>query len=362
MLVNTQYSVICSKREHTDKAEYVFPQHERKGCVLRMSNRSDSNLTNPRQAFSFAFRVGASTFTVVLILGTIFGNVLVIVAFSFFARMRTVTNYFVVSLACTDLGVALFSMPLWIAYLLTGPMWVLGDNLSRAWTMMDILTGTASITNLMAISFDRSICINNPLRYSDWMTCRKVTVIITCVWIYSICVTVASFLLYTKRIFNFITFITCFCVPLLVIITAYSIIFKVALRQIRQISAMSPAQYTGRHNRFLKEVKAVKTLAVVVGAFVICWLPFIALNMVYSLCDPSQYCPVVNPEVILVTKWMHYGNSLLNPVIYTAMNRDFRRAFMALLCWKTRMMPEKIVTDTLRTNVEGNSGFQMTRS
>lgn len=321
-----------------------------------MSNISAVNSTNAPQTFPEAFRAGTASFTIILILATIFGNVLVILAFVLHRRMRTVTNAFVVSLACTDLCVALFSMPVWVTYLLTGPN---GATLSRAWTMVDILIGTASIMNLMAISFDRVLCIKNPLQYSHWMTPRKATAMITGVWIYSISVAVTSFLFFVERIFNLIVFIMCFCVPLLVIITAYSIIFKVALRQIRQIRAIAPNQYARSHSRFLKEFKAAKTLAVVVGAFVICWLPFVTLNVIYSLCDPSHDCPVVKPEVIMVTKWMHYGNSLLNPIIYTVMNREFRRAFKALLCLASRFLPEEMTGDTFRSTLATNSGFQM---
>ena len=297
-------------------------------------------------------------FTIILILGTIFGNILVIVAFSFYVRMRTVTNYFVVSLACTDLCVALFSMPVWVVYLLTGPMWVLGVTLSRVWTMVDILIGTASIMNLMAISFDRVLCITNPLRYTAWMTPRKVTLIITFVWIYSVGMATASLILFAKPIFNLVATVMCFCFPLLFIITAYSIIFKVAVRQVRQIHVATPAQFARSHRSFFKELKAAKTLAVVVGAFVICWVPFVTLNVIYSLCDPSVGCPVMDPEPILVTKWMHYGNSLLNPIIYTVMNRDFRRTFKALLSLTNRTTPEELGTDT-RTTVAANSALQL---
>ena len=323
------------------------------------TNSSSANSTSTPvapQTFSDGFSAGTATFTVILILGTIFGNTLVIVAFLLYERIRTVTNYFVVSLACTDLCVALFSMPVWVAYLLTGPVWVLGASLSRIWTMVDILVGTASIMNLMAISFDRVYCIKSPYRYSLWMTRKKVTFIISCVWFYSLGIAVTSFFIYPEPIFNLIAMVMCFCVPLLVIITAYAIVLKVALHQTKQINANTPAQCPRRQNSFWKEVKAAKTLAVVVGAFVISWLPFVVINIIYSLCEP-QRCPVAKAEVILVTKWMHYGNSLLNPIIYTVMNRDFREAFKALLFSKDRRLQIETSTET-RTAIE-NSGFQL---
>lgn len=331
------------KKKTLLKEEKRNQKKRRKEKISKMSNDSRSNSTNSFKAFADDFRAGTATFTIILILGTIFGNALVIVAFSRYARIRTVTNYFVVSLACSDLCVALFSMPVWVAYILTGPVWVLGAGLSRVWTMVDILIGTASIMNLMAISFDRVVCIKSPMRYSVIMTSRKAIFIICCVWIYSSCIAAGSFFLFAVRIFNLVATIMCFCVPLLVIITAYSVVFKVALYHVKQIHATTPAQYPRSHYNFLRELKAAKTLAVVVGAFVVCWLPFVVINIIYSLCEP-QYCPVANPEVILVTKWMHYGNSLINPIIYTAMNNDLRRAFKTLVFTTDPGVQDEIVT------------------
>lgn len=326
-----------------------------------MTNDSAMNATNPRQSFPVAFHVGAATFTVILVLGTIFGNVLVIAAFSLHLRMRTVTNYFVVSLACSDLCVALFSMPVWAAYLLTGPMWVLGETLSRVWTVIDILMGTASIMNLMAISFDRYLCITSPLRYLELMTTSRVIFIIACVWIYSLGIAIAGFILYDKPIFMLVEMILCFCIPLVVIIIAYSIIFKVALRHITQIHTAMPSHNHDSHNSFMKELKAAKTLAVVVGAFVICWAPFVTLNVIYSLCSPilGCPCPVISPEIILATKWMHYGNSLLNPLIYAFTNRDFRTAFKALLCSRNRSFLELALSAGPRRTAEAANSLPM---
>lgn len=66
----------------------------------------------------------STTFLVIIIVMALFGNVLVVVAFAVFQKLRTVTNYFIVSLAVADILVAGISMPVWFAYLITGPMWM----------------------------------------------------------------------------------------------------------------------------------------------------------------------------------------------------------------------------------------------
>ena len=58
-----------------------------------------------------------STAMVILMIVTLFGNCLVLGIFYQYTPLRTVTNYFIVSLANADLLVALLSIPIWIAYL-----------------------------------------------------------------------------------------------------------------------------------------------------------------------------------------------------------------------------------------------------
>ncbi|EDO43118.1 predicted protein, partial [Nematostella vectensis] len=290
-------------------------------------DNSSSVLTSPQ--YSLSFRIGTSIFTVFLILGTITGNALVIASFIAYSRIRTATNFFVVSLACTDLGVALFSMPLWLAYILTGTIWAENPVLFRVWTAMDILVGTASIGNLVAISLDRFLCITKPLMYYQYITSVRVNSTIACIWVYSVLMAVASYLLWQYRIFNFISSIVYFWVPLLIIISAYSIVFRVALRQTRQINTSNSQKTRASRYSFVTELKAAKTLAAVVGAFALCWAPFVLINGIYSMCIE---CPYIKPEIILVVKWLHYGNSLLNPPIYGLLNKDFRVAFKHILC------------------------------
>ena len=79
-----------------------------------------TNTTETIEPFSPALSGLSFTFLILILVMAIFGNVLVILAFKKFPKLRTVTNYFVVSLAISDVLVSIFSMPLWAAYLLTG--------------------------------------------------------------------------------------------------------------------------------------------------------------------------------------------------------------------------------------------------
>ncbi|XP_034660270.1 octopamine receptor beta-3R isoform X1 [Drosophila subobscura] len=72
------------------------------------------------------------------------------------------------------------------------------------------------------------------------------------------------------------------------------------------------------------EHKAARTLGIIMGVFLLCWLPFFLWYVITSLCGAACPCPDV---VVVVLFWIGYFNSTLNPLIYAYFNRDFREAF-----------------------------------
>jgi len=78
----------------------------------------------------------------------------------------------------------------------------------------------------------------------------------------------------------------------------------------------------------LKEHKAFVTLGVVMGAFLLCWLPFFLWYLTVTMCGKACPCP---DSVVVTLFWIGYFNSTLNPVIYAMTNRDFKLAFIGIL-------------------------------
>lgn len=78
--------------------------------------------------------------------------------------------------------------------------------------------------------------------------------------------------------------------------------------------------------RFRVETKAAKTLAIIVGGFIFCWLPFFTMYVVRSFCEQC-----IQPLMFSVLFWLGYCNSAINPLIYALFSNEFRIAFKRIL-------------------------------
>jgi 5-hydroxytryptamine receptor 7 len=100
------------------------------------------------QAIALALVLGS------IIVGTVIGNILVCVAVFLVRKLRKPCNYLLVSLAVSDLCVALLVMPMALLYQISGT-WSFGSIMCHLWVSFDVLSCTASILNLCMISVDR---------------------------------------------------------------------------------------------------------------------------------------------------------------------------------------------------------------
>ena len=79
--------------------------------------------------------------------------------------------------------------------------------------------------------------------------------------------------------------------------------------------------------RFRMETKAAKTLAIIVGLFILCWLPFFTMYLIRAFCDDC-----IPTLLFSVLFWLGYCNSAVNPMIYALFSKDFRFAFKRIIC------------------------------
>lgn len=305
----------------------------------------------------------------VLIVSTLLGNTLVCAAVIKFRHLRSkVTNFFVISLAVSDLFVAVLVMP-WRAVSEVTGCWLFG-RFCDTWIAFDIMCSTASILNLCIISMDRYWAISSPFRYERIMTQRFAFVMIGVAWTLSILISFIPVQLNwhramvvnttgynieecnanLNRTYAISSSFISFYIPVVIMVGTYTRIFRIAQTQIRRISSLERAAGHHAQNQhrqlqrasnqdesslktsFKKETKVLKTLSIIMGVFVFCWLPFFVLNCMVPFCDINKVGDplCVSDTTFNIFVWFGWANSSLNPVIY-AFNADFRKAFSTIL-------------------------------
>ncbi|KAK3726750.1 hypothetical protein QZH41_001538 [Actinostola sp. cb2023] len=297
-------------------------------------------------------------FLVLILLGTLFGNGLVVLAVFMFARLRRVSNLFIVSLAISDLLVALVMLPLRIDQSVHNMNWCLPKNACIFWVSTDGIWSAASICNLTIISIDRFLAITRPFIYQEKMTKKVCLILITIVWSYSILWGLLSLVNWTTGgtdtnwvyvspntgelqcgkgdpVYYTSTLVCAILLPLVIVIVTYTSIFKIALAQSKALASHDPNKRG--HKRSLRELKATKTIAIVIGAFVVCWLPFIIIVFISMWCPHDCFKSFVKyPEFSLAIRIpfvfvLPILNSSVNPIIYGLYNKEFQDAFRKLL-------------------------------
>ena len=293
----------------------------------------------------------------IIIIVTLFGNILVVTAVVKFHRLRTVTHSFVVSLAIADITVALLVMPYSLLYNVYG-LWRFGWIFCYFWISCDVTCCTSSILHLCIISLDRYIAINHPLTYHSRMTQRRAYIFMGVAWGLSVAISFVPIYtglfadrnlveLYTNgpncslqvnKVYAVISSMLSFYVPLVVTIIAYTKIFSIANHQAKEIKRMECSvrrvdndirkRLRKRSKRVAKEAKAIKTLGFIMGLFIFCWTPFFLMYLIMPFCE-GCYLP---PKAEAFITWLGYANSFINPIIYAFLQRDFRLAFQKLLC------------------------------
>ena len=274
---------------------------------------------------SLSYKIIYSIAIIILIILTLFGNGLVISAFYVFKRIRkSVTNWFILSLAISDMMVAIITEPIWLAGEIIAwqyPPEIDVETFFEVWTMIDIVCAISSISNLMFISVDRFFAIKHPLIHHTKMTPGKCKWIILLSWVHA--VGTSCLYLLNENWKYIVIFLFGFLIPLLVILFCYGGILHVVV---------SRSRLTHRHGKRLSnEYKTAKSLGVVTGAFVACWLPFFVVSLAYWFCDSCQRDIDSIPAITSGVKWLHYLNSCLNPIIYAFLNPTFKMAFRNLI-------------------------------
>ncbi|KAK2823764.1 hypothetical protein Q7C36_020364 [Tachysurus vachellii] len=306
----------------------------------------------------------------------VMGNVLVIMSVVCHQHLRSVTHCFIANLAVADLLLSSVVVPLSASSEALG-RWVLGRALCGVWASLDVLCSTASIFNLCVISVDRWLAVTYPLRYLSLATSKRAVGAMVAVWVASAGISVGPLFGWREPMpddesvcsvnedpgYAIFSASCSFYIPLAVILIMYCKVYMVARRKARRLTeghwhsdikggvefrihrgnAQRCHAERGKEDEesrkgrsygalvkllsFSKEMKAAKTLGIVVGCFILCWLPFflvLPLSSIFPSHRPSD-------TVFKITFWLGYFNSCLNPIIYPCFSQEFKKAFQNVL-------------------------------
>uniref|UniRef100_A0A8B9RGT9 G-protein coupled receptors family 1 profile domain-containing protein n=1 Tax=Astyanax mexicanus TaxID=7994 RepID=A0A8B9RGT9_ASTMX len=316
--------VIWEELEHIQsvlkaKFQYCFPGNN---ASCRKQVRSD-----PAYIFLFIFLSCISVCTVIL-------NLLVIISISHFKQLHTPTNLLILSLAAADLLVGMFVMPVKIMQL-RDSCWYFGDTACSVSEIIISYSMTTSLYHLVLIAVDRCIAVSDPLHYPTRITVCKTSLFIFLSWTFSLLyITIVLYfndhllqsqiitscygecVVIVKYSWMIIDLVICFVAPCSVILILYSIIFKAAKRQAKAVRAVRLALKKHSSSNS-SEIKAAKTLGLVIFVYLSCWIPF----YISSLSIESMTTTSI---MWTVFAWLVYINSSLNPLLYAIFYPWFR--------------------------------------
>lgn len=306
------------------------------------------------------------SFNVLLPLTSVFGlatNLIVILGVVYNRNiLRVPANIFVVNLAIADICVVVIGVPLWIIQLSLAQKITTGQSemLCQINFGLSVFSSILSVYTLGIISYDRYAAVTRPFRYHETMSYATTYKILAGAWVTTLMFALPAFIgwkagglepmtaahltafcVYTK-IFSLeylLILFTVISLTILMNIYLYMKLLIVAKRHARQIESTkneietsfgeATAMDRARRQPARRErnLKAAKTLGIVLGALLMCWVPFLIAGYIDSIMEPSN----ISVFSIKLLGTFTYINSIMNPLIYTYMSRDFRKAVRKLL-------------------------------
>ncbi|XP_015204614.1 sphingosine 1-phosphate receptor 1-like [Lepisosteus oculatus] len=200
------------------------------------------------------------------------------------------------------------------------------------------ITLAASIISLLAIAIERHVTMVKMKPYHGAKKGRMFA-LIGASWVLSVflgvlpimgwncissleeCSTVLP--LYSKSYILFC--ITIFTAVLLSIVVLYARIFRIVKSNTQRLGSLRK----GLARKSQKYMALLRTVTIVLGVFIACWLPLFVLLLLDFCCEVRKCAVLFKADYFLGIAMV---NSLFNPIIYTLTSKDMRKAILKLLC------------------------------
>lgn len=284
--------------------------------------------------------------TLIITFGCI-GNLLVILAVFKSENLRSVPDFFISSLAISDVIVCLLYLPLTILYYnnITYRASEEGYPFRVVRSFLGYCSLVASVNNIFAVTVDRVIAIRFPLKYPSVVTLKTALSAIISVWI----IALMFGAVHAREIISRFVALGYNFTLMLITMIMYAYIFSIARRQENRVQTLSlpPRPQRRAMVRQKSEKKAAKTIFAIVGIYALCWLPLLLLPLIVN---PSKN-PVLFKKCFPWVQMISICNSALNPYVYCVRSHKYRREFKKLLRIK---MSEGNNHSSCDPNNEGN--------
>ncbi|KAM4559194.1 trace amine-associated receptor 13c-like [Odontesthes bonariensis] len=313
--------------EMQDGVELCFPHLSNSSCKKPVSSLSELVL----------LQVVLSSISVL----TVMLNLLVIISVSHYRQLHTPTNILLLSLAVSDFLVGLLSMPAGI--IRNTSCWYLGDLTCFIFIYFSFIITSASVGDMVLISIDRYVAICDPLHYPTRVTERIVKLCVCLCWLYSALYSLlfvkddltllgkhnscyGECLIFIDDISGSVDLVLTFILPVTVITVLYMRVFVVAVSQARAMRSHVTAaklQLSVTMKTKKSELKAARTLGVLMIVFLICFCPYYCVSLAEA--------DLLNSSSASFVYYLFHLNSCLNPMIYALFYPWFRKAVKFIL-------------------------------
>lgn len=309
-----------------------------------------------------------------LSLFVIIGNTLVIVAVYTSFQLRERVFYYVVgSMAATDMLVGFSMIPVYYTAIFVDS---LKESLFYCLSMITILLvpSMTSILHVLVIAADQYIAVFYSLKYPKIVTQRRIFATIAVIWMFVLSFNTLPYIGWRRKHPNIplpycftdqvwtpsllcFQFSLCVIAPLCIMIGIYTRIINAARLQARRVDAMPqefiasdadanaagqvsvgsmhdginrPQELQAPVARIRRGLKATKTSAIVLGTFLVFWLPAYSVHITFTFINSSRTEPLHSPTIAILhaaSNLLPFISSAANPVIYAFRYQEFRRSF-----------------------------------
>ncbi|XP_061746160.1 neuromedin-U receptor 1-like [Nerophis ophidion] len=306
------------------------------------------------------------TYLVIFLVGVL-GNALTCTVILRYKAMQTPTNYYLLSLAVSDLMVLLLGMPLELYEMWQNYPFLLGEGGCNFKVFLFETVCFASILNVTALSVERYLAVVHPLKVRHMTTSSHVKRVILVLWLLSMLCSVPNtslhgiavlpprfgrhfprsavcHLIKPKWMYNLIILISTlafFILPMLIISILYLLI-GLQLHRERMMTVVDdrcsfgPETLSRSHRLKLnkRNFQVTKMLCVLVIVFGFCWAPFHVDRLMWSYMDSTVERHVeIFEHVHVVSGVFFYLSSAINPILYNLMSTRFREMFSHITCF-----------------------------